>query len=671
MAFPDYSNVVVNLSHLAVDILVFVATEILVRLIFAGRNATRRKIPLLFAQGALLLASSALLVFFHHFPYLLALVSLFIFIRLIVLVCERTEPVNTAISKPLRYSPEVDEIRSEGVVQPQYCLENQQNVGGKLVGSSAFPFQPTAGRILQKPSNSLGASNLNWRRATGRGDKPLQSGIPQCKAKDASNTPFHQPSSWIFPGTSLRAPTFSNFGLKSLACDQLRRSPLTSGLTQTSSTWVESPHREHDSDLSFYQHPSLGYFTSLLNFRKPSSTPPGLINAGNTCFLNSILQCLTWTAGFLEVLPLVGPTGGDHSVFVQNLCAVVHQCHVLPDGVSKFDPINPSDLLTSLSKLAPHLVVNSESGHYQSQQDAAECLLWILDFLHGVLWQQSDGRSGQSRPHLSTVEVAALAREKKAYLMELEGANSDDIPSFRHSLTGLSEVDWELHWQRNSSTLYQLFLGQLMEIRECQLCKTMSVNVEYFTVLPLPVPRPGVGVGSATHRYQLQDCFGLFSQVEDLVQANMLHCSCTLSLKNKLTSLAPGKRLALLSKSPQRLVIQLTRFSYDSIKKESTKNSTLVTFPLTLDLHPHTMQAKLNSNFQMMTTCVYHLCALCAHTGAQSTSFGHYVAYCKAANGEWYYYSDKNVTHIANIATAVNSTFVLQNTYLLFYALQD
>ena len=651
MAFPAYSNVVMNLSHLGIDILVFVATEILVRLMFAGGNATRRKIPLLSAQGAILLTSSVLLVFCHHFPYLLALISLFIFIRLAVLVCGRTEPGNSAVSRPLTYTPDVDdEIRSEGVVQPQYRLENKRNVG---VGDTTLSSQPATGRILQNQSGShsvLGASHLNRRRY---GDEPLHSGIPQCVAK---NTSIHQGT---FPGT--RVQPSSHLGLRASTFDQLRRSPLTS---QSSSAWVESPHRERNPDLSFCQHPSFGYFTSLLNFRKPASTPPGLINAGNTCFLNSILQCLTWTVGFLEVLPLVSPTDGDQSVFVRNLGAVIRRCHVLPDGVNRFEPVDPTDLLTSLSKLAPHLVVTYGIGHYQSQQDAAECLLWILDFLHGVLWQQSDGRSGQSRPHLSAVEVAALADKRKDCLMELEGANSDDIPSFRHSLTTLSEVDWELHWQRNSSTLYQLFLGQLMEIRECQLCKTMSVNVEYFTVLPLPVPSVHVGT-----TYELKDCFGLFSEVEDLLQSNMLHCSCTLSMQDKLTPQTPGKRLALISRSPQRLVIQLTRFSYDGIKKQAMKNSTLVTFPLMLDLHPHTLQAKLNSNFQMSTS-VYDLCALCAHTGAQSTSFGHYVAYCKAANGEWYYYNDKNVSHIANIVTEINTTFVLQNTYLLFYALQ-
>ena len=249
------------------------------------------------------------------------------------------------------------------------------------------------------------------------------------------------------------------------------------------------------------------------------------------------------------------------------------------------------------------------------------------------------------------MEMPALTNKRAACLAELEKEMSDNSPSFKQCLAALSEVDWELYWQKNSSSIYELFLGQLVEARQCQLCNKMSVNVEYFTVLLLPVP--SLAVSDTTHVFKLQDCFEKFSKVEDLVKGNMLHCSCTLSLQDKLTTLTPGRRLALLSRPPKRLVIQLTRFSYDSLRKEAVKNTALVTFPLTLDLYPHTMQAKLNP------------------TGAQSTSFGHYVAYCRADNHQWYYCNDRNVRCIANIVTEMNTSFVLQNAYLLFYALQD
>lgn len=635
MAFPSRLVVLRNLSHLGVDILVFVATEILVRLMLSDRNAARWRIPLLAMQGVILLAISSLLAFLHHFPYLLAFITLFLFIKLAVFVSGRIEQRNSAVSRPLRYTSDISDVDEFEIdsVNPK-----RQQTGS--VGSATVSSQPGANSLRQRTESSHTDS--------------MQQSIP----KDVLTSSFCKPSEVLHEP---KAPSNS-----SITHSQLHRSPLTSSLSQPS-PWTMSSHDGQNSDSSLCQHPTLGYFTSFLNFQKPSSTPPGLINVGNTCFLNSILQCLTWTVGFVEVLPLVSPVDDGNSEFIRNLNTVVHQCHVLPDGIRKFEPIDPSGLLISLSKLAPHLVVNPESRRHQSQQDAAECLLWVLDSLHGILSQQSDSRSDQKEPLLSAVEMAALTNKRAACLVELERETSDNSPSFKQCLAALSEVDWELNWQKNSSSIYELFLGQLVEARQCQLCNKMSVNVEYFTVLLLPVP--SLAVSDTTHVFKLQDCFEKFSKVEDLVKGNMLHCSCTLPLQDKLTTLTPGRRLALLSRPPKRLVIQLTRFSYDSLRKEALKNTALVTFPLTLDLYPHTMQAKLNPTSQK--TSLYHLCAFCVHTGAQSTSFGHYVAYCKAANHQWYYCNDRNVRHIANIVTEMNTTFVLQNAYLLFYALQD
>ena len=636
MAFPNRLIVVRNFSNLGVDILVFVATEILVRLMLSDRNAARWRIPLLAMQGVILLAILSLLAFLHHFPYLLAFITFFLFIKLAVFVSGRVEQGNSAVSRPLRYTSDISDVDEFEIdsVNPK-----RQQTGS--VSSATVSSQPGANSLRQRTESLQHTGSQQ-----------------QSKPKDVSTTSLCKTSEVL---QKPNAP--SNL---STTHNKLHRSPLTSSLPQPT-LWTMSSRDEQSSDPSLCQHPTLGYFTSFLNFQKPSSTPPGLINVGNTCFLNSILQCLTWTVGFVEVLPLVSPVDDGNSEFIRNLNIVVHRCHVLPDGVSRFEPIDPSGLLISLSKIAPHLVVDPESRRHQSQQDAAEFLLWVLDSLHGILLQQSDSRSDRKEPLLSAMEMSALTNRRAAYLAELEKETSDNSPSFKQCLATLSEVDWELYWQRNSSSIYELFLGQLVEARQCQLCNKMSVNVEYFTVLLLPVP--SLAVNDTTHVFKLQDCFEKFSKVEDLVKGNMLHCSCTLSLQDKLTTLTPGRRLALLSRPPKRLVIQLTRFSYDSLRKEALKNTALVTFPLTLDLYPHTMQAKLNPSLQQ--TNLYHLCAFCVHTGAQSTSFGHYVAYCKADNHQWYYCNDRNVRRIANIVTEMNTSFVLQNAYLLFYALRD
>ena len=618
MAVPDVTSIIGNFSHVGTDILVFVFTEIIVRLVFSGNTGRSSHIKTLFTQGVILAVVAVLLAVFHHKPYILGLLLFCVFVRFIGLVYG-AQPDNDNVSRPLRYTPEIEDLDA---------FENTPELYGN---------QPQRYTAVQ-PKPLVVTTNHN-----------LHEQWPQTRS---SSIPFTRRTSSTV--TQRRAGSLDYPGEKRTTSGSLQRPPMTSpSMSPPNSTRHQAPQ------FSLFCHqPSFGYFSALLDSRKPSITPPGIINAGNTCFVNSIIQCLTWTPGFTDTLPLVSLGSRSSSVLIRSLNNILSKCHVFPDGQNTFNPVDASELLNALSLMAPHLVVPYESGHFQSQQDASEFLLWLLDSIHDFLRQRN-----LARP-LTAEDITLLSEKKHACLFELEKANSDDIPSFRDVLTTLSDLDWHLNWHKNSSSIYNLFLGQLVEARECQHCRKMSMNVEYFTVLPIPVPPLGM-----TQSYDLEGCFNLFSEVEELVKTNMLQCSCALSHQGTTSSLTPGKRLALLSKPPKALVLQLTRFSYDSARKIAIKNAVSITFPLLFNLHPFTMEAKLSADTQR--SMPYQLYAFCAHTGAQSTTHGHYIAYCKAGNGTWYRFNDKNVNRIVDIEREVTSIFVLQNAYLLFYALQQ
>lgn len=610
-----------SLSNMGTDILVFIASEILVNLIFTRANGRDSNIRLFLTQGVLLFAVSVLLFVLHHAPYILGLITLFIFTRLVVTVATHPTSENAYVSRPLRYTPEVNEHE---------LLDEQQSQ----------PWNYFSNHHQQK---TVAASPCTTETSN---DKPQ----PMSWSQSAS-VPLTRRTVWsVSPFMRSAAPPHRRV---SPALPPLQRPPISSISPRM--------NQNQSSGLQFFCNTttSLGYISSLLDTPRPSDTPPGLINTGNICFINSTLQCLSWTAGFSEVLPSVSSGSETENGFIKSLNSVLHLCHQVPDGQTRFSPVNSSELQSSLSTLVPHLVVTPGGGTYQSQQDAAEFLLWLLDCLHGVLQKQNGGKTSP----LSEADISHLLSQKQALSAELEKKMSVDIHSLSNPLIRLSETDWQLHWQRNASPLYELFLGQLVEARECQHCQKISVSMEYFTILPLPVP-----VAEPSRTFALQDCFNHFGEVEDLGRANMLRCSCTGLEQSSQSLLTLGKRLARLSKPPKRLVIQLTRFSYDSFQKVTLKNTTRITLPLTLDLYPYTIEAKLNKESKSIP---YHLYALCTHTGAQSTSFGHYVAHCKTTNGSWYYFNDKNVAHIADMQTELGSTFVLRNAYLLFYTREE
>lgn len=353
----------------------------------------------------------------------------------------------------------------------------------------------------------------------------------------------------------------------------------------------------------------------------------------------------------------------DGNEVVHALVAMMKQCQD-----RKLNVVDSTSLLTAITPLAPHLV---SAGRQQSQQDAAEFLLWILDTVHSQYKanQQLSAEYLHSKQH--TVEK--LLSEKEALVTEMGEARSAIISSYRDTLSRLSQVDRQLLKLTDYSPVYNLCCGQLVEARECQKCLKVSVNLESYTVLPLPVhSNPGGGI-----IYQLTDCFSRFSEVEELTRSsNMLHCSCVLEQPTADgqtdAGLTPGKRLALLSYLPQKLIIQLTRFSYNAVLNSAMKNQSSVAFPVTgLDLTPFLMETKLQMPCAHNPRQLYDLSAFCVHTGARSTLFGHYLAYCKLGPAEsWYCFNDGSVSAVHDISNEIASSFVLKNAYILFYSMR-
>ncbi len=665
------TTIVGNVSHLGLEILIFITTEILARLIFVRRSGNRsldgHTAKLLLTQGTILVVISALLAAYHHRPYILLLLLLGIAIRLVHIGAVYAFPIarneNNAMSSPLQH---ISVLEDEPF---QFPFEQP----GLPPVRRPMQQQPLS---LSKPSDREhtpppGVSNGST--YTARTTLLRSRSNTQHTSHPEGRTYYHTDQPTVGRRTVADAPggfgSVSNTSPQHKVIPSLHRSPITSIYRPLLHAQLPTASRFQES--LFRHAPSLNPFSSFFDARKPSTTPPGILNAGNTCFVNSVLQCLVWTPGFVEVIP-VRVTGSEIStadMFLHNLSDVLKKCCALPDGEAYFSPVDASEFLDSLSQNASHLVVARGTGRHQSQQDVAEFLLWLLDCLHDLLRQQD---SSDIKP-LSPEELAISSQKRQAYLLELEKANSSDIPSFRKILTSLSTLDYQLNRTRNSSRINELFMGQLVEARECQQCRKMSVNLEYFTVLPLPLP---LTLSGSLQRYTLKNCFTHFGEVEDLIKTNMIRCPCTVQHQMEeggSASLTPGKRLALLSRPPSRLVIQLTRFSYDSVRRMAIKNTIPIDLPTSFDLYPYTMEAKLMEATPEgePKNMLYLLHAFCVHTGAQTTTHGHYMAYCKAANGNWYCFNDRNVTYIADISKTLGSAFVLQNAYLLLYTSQS
>ena len=100
---------------------------------------------------------------------------------------------------------------------------------------------------------------------------------------------------------------------------------------------------------------------------------------------------------------------------------------------------------------------------------------------------------------------------------------------------------------------------------------------------------------------------------------------------------------------PKVLVIDLKRFT-----SNGRKNNKLITFPL-----EELILTKYCVGYNK-DTYVYDLFGICNHSGG--TLGGHYTAYVKNANDNWYHYNDTSVKKVENIDNLISN-----KAYCLFY----
>ncbi|CAF4316324.1 unnamed protein product [Rotaria sp. Silwood2] len=182
----------------------------------------------------------------------------------------------------------------------------------------------------------------------------------------------------------------------------------------------------------------------------------GLSNLGNTCFMNSALQCLSnvpvLTEYFLsdaykEHINLDNPLGmkGDVAIAYGKLL------HEMWSGNTDF--YAPKFLKQSVANYAPQF-----SGF--AQQDSQEFMSFLLDGLH---------------EDLNLVKVKPYVEKKD------DDGTTDD--------TTLANEQWEYYRKRNQSKIQDIFHGQIKSLVECLTCGTRARTFDpvCFLILPIPV----------------------------------------------------------------------------------------------------------------------------------------------------------------------------------------
>lgn len=329
----------------------------------------------------------------------------------------------------------------------------------------------------------------------------------------------------------------------------------------------------------------------------------GLVNLGNTCFMNSTLQCLAHcmdlTIFVLEqsYAPHIDSSKPETRLLLKWV-ALLHEMW------NNHKILQPSSFVTELAKQSFH---GGFSLRFGAQCDAHEFTMYFLDVLH---------RAIATKREIIITGEPQTPRDKK--------------------IKAAGEV-WKSIFEKEYSFMLELLHGQYIIKREGENCKHTSYSYDPFNCVTLPVVR-------RVEKLSIRDCFQAFTTPERMADSSNLW-KCDECKKGVVAS-----KTFRFWKLPQILIVCLKRF--DNMQRRI--NTPVEIYTDALDLSEF-------CDSDMVGKPVYELVGFTNHYG--SFSGGHYTAVCKNIDGLWYEYDDSRVSRLAS---DVGSTYNV-SAYTLFY----
>ncbi|CAH0493394.1 unnamed protein product [Peronospora farinosa] len=337
---------------------------------------------------------------------------------------------------------------------------------------------------------------------------------------------------------------------------------------------------------------------------------PGFANLGNTCYLNSVLQCLTYTPCFAQLLL-------DKEVFASFNGGAL-----------------PSSSNNTSFKYGKK--VGGKNGFRGNENDGGFCSVRAMSrLLHSV---HGNNTVRVLQPKELVMNVRHLSKGFRI------GRQEDSHEFFRLLLDSMqrsclrkAHIKSESDSAASTTFVHRVFGGKLKSLLKCAKCGYISERFDDFLDLSLEISN---GVKS------IKGALRHFTAIEKLDDRNAWKCSSC----GKPSRAEKGLTIA---EGPNVLVIQLKRFDhmFGKIKRH-------IEFPRVLDIAPG-MSKTCEDRRRGRTK--YELYAVLVHAGF-STDCGHYYAFVKGSSSQWYEMNDDSVRWVSV------DTVLQQKAYMLFYS---
>ena len=337
--------------------------------------------------------------------------------------------------------------------------------------------------------------------------------------------------------------------------------------------------------------------------------PVGILNVGNSCFMNACLQILLqtnlWNA-FLESPNFeekLNPR--PESVLLMEWKRFSKSCCMASQNNKS--PINPTPFVEILKKVAHYK--NQELFCGNMQNDLSEFLLFLMDCFH-----------------------SALQREVN---MEINGSPENQIDEMALLCFKMIQSRNKKEYSEVLDIFYGMHISQITKWCDSSLAPTvLSQTAEPFFMMDLSLP-------PNTSQPSLEDCLQHYLQgevLDDLWRNEKTNTMEKVQKQIRIWNFAPI------------VVFALKRF--DPISHQ--KNDIPVSFPLnSLDLSPYVVGYNKN---QYMYECF----GICNHYGNHLD--GHYTAFVRGESQTWFHCNDHLIQEVMH-----PERMVTPFAYCLFY----
>ena len=382
----------------------------------------------------------------------------------------------------------------------------------------------------------------------------------------------------------------------------------------------------------------------------------GLVNLGNTCYLNSVVQALRFTPALVDQLQKMEEIAASQPVVSSIkqliLCLTMH---------SDCLTVSPFDFLASSR---PPWFAEGE------QQDCSEFLTALLATIHDEHWKEESKKGEEEEGEGVFAKVGHfLGWWGTGEDSQKEGEDDINTKEGEDEITKEGE-DIPKKESDFVSVVRQVFGGKMKSSRSCHGCGTVSTSVDWFTDLHLPVPDQMVELKEAVELKppELENLPGISltlpgevkevaAPLKSLLDAaladevlagnNQYQCDVCNSLRDATKTLE-------VVEAPNVLILVLLRFKYDAESQCRRKLTTLVDYPDTLMVG--------EENYKLKNVVV--------HSGLDSGE-GHYYTWAMTQEGNWLVLSDCYVKEESWQGFLSSPNHQKSDTpYLLFYVRQ-